>query len=214
MGYHDFDVKFGDIFRKRRSVRKYEAREVPHDVIFKLIEAARWAPSAHNSQPWRFVILEKGKVKFRLAEAMASAWMRDLIRSGMDEEKAAELVRRKSIERYVESPVVILACLDRSALKDDSKEEYLMGVQGLAAALENLLLAASMEGLGACWTCGPLYCQDDVRKALNLPEEWEPQAAITLGYPKELPKTKERKSIGEIAFEHDGRLKPWEGSAF
>ncbi len=201
------------LFRERRSVRKYEARAVPRDVIFRLIEAARWAPSAHNSQPWRFVILEKEEAKFRLAKAMASAWMEDLISSGMDEEEARVLVRRKSLERYIKSPVIILACLDRSALRDDSKEEYIMGVQGLAAALENLLLAATIEGLGACWTCGPLYCQDSVKKALNLPEEWEPQAAITLGYPKERPKAKERKSIGEILFEFDEGLRPWKRSA-
>lgn len=196
-----------DVFRARRSIRRYDAREVPHDVLFRLIEAARWAPSAHNSQPWRFVILQKMEAKLRLAKAMASAWLKDLISSRMSKKEAEKLVQRNSIERYTKSPVVILACLDRSALKDDSREEYLMGVQSLAAALENLLLATSMEGLGACWTCGPLYCQDDVREALGLPRGWEPQAAITLGYPKELPKPKKRKSIGEIAF--DEGLKPW-----
>jgi len=61
---------------------------------------------------------------------------------------------------------------------------------------QNLLLAAHHAGLGACWMCAPLFCPDVVRDALNLPDHWQPQALITLGYPAET-RQRERRHIEE-----------------
>ncbi len=67
-----------DELRERRSVRKYQARPVPEELIREVLEAAGWAPSAHNAQPWRFIVLSDPQVKRRLAEAMAEAWAADM----------------------------------------------------------------------------------------------------------------------------------------
>ena len=72
-----------------------------------------------------------------------------------------------------------------------AEAERLMAVQSVALACQNLLLAAHDAGLGACWLCAPLFVPDVVRSVLDLPDQWHPQAIITLGYPAE-EKEKER----------------------
>ncbi|MBI3762690.1 MAG: nitroreductase family protein, partial [Chloroflexi bacterium] len=76
--------------------------------------------------------------------------------------------------------------------------EYLMAAQSVAMAVQNLLLAANAEGLGACWMCAPLFCPDTVRAALGLAEDWEAQAVITLGHPTDCGKPAARKTLDEV----------------
>jgi F420 biosynthesis protein FbiB-like protein len=78
-----------------------------------------------------------------------------------------------------------MADMDRYPDEKRSRNEYLMAVQSTAMAVQNLLLAAHAEGLGACWMCAPLFCPDVVSAELDLPADWQPQALITLGYPAE-----------------------------
>jgi nitroreductase len=76
--------------------------------------------------------------------------------------------------------------------------EYLMSVQSVAMAGQNLLLAAHAEGLGGVWVCAPLFAQEAVRQALNLPGEWHPQGMLLLGYPAVVPKTRPRRPVSEV----------------
>jgi nitroreductase len=78
-----------------------------------------------------------------------------------------------------------------------------MAVQSVAMALQNLLLAAHAEGLGACWMCAPLFCPDAVQTALDLPDDWEPQALISLGYPAGPGKQRPRKPLADVARYYD-----------
>lgn len=73
-----------------------------------------------------------------------------------------------------------------------------MAVQGAAMAAHNILLAAHATGLGACWMCAPLFCPQVVSEALTLPDDWEPQALITLGFPAEAGKPYRRRALAEI----------------
>ena len=73
-----------------------------------------------------------------------------------------------------------------------------MAVQSVAMAVQNLLLAAHAEGLGACWMCAPLFCAEIVCRALDLPADWEPQALITLGYPGIGGKPAARRPVSEL----------------
>ena len=194
---------FYGVVKGRRSVRSYTGERVRDDVLCRVFEAARWAPSAHNSQPWRFIVLEDLKVRERLVNAMKSAWIKDLLRDGVPMEKILKLVEEECVDRFMKSPVVILACLtmeDMDKYPDDRRRaaEHAMAVQSVAASIQNLLLAAHWEGLGACWVCAPLFCQEEVRRALCLPKELEPQAIITMGYPAEKPDPPARKRLSEI----------------
>ncbi len=175
--------------RERRSIRRYRADPVARPVIERVLAAACWSPSAHNRQPWRFVVVESAECKQKLAVSMGARLRRDLEADGAPAAVIeADLVR--SYSRIVSSPMLVVLCLtmvDMERYPDErrSGNEYLMAVQSVAMAGQNLLLAAHAEGLGACWMCAPLFCPDVVVETLALPDDWQPQALITLGYPDE-----------------------------
>lgn len=159
------------------------------DILERLLEAAIWAPSAHNRQPWRFVVLTRVQDRRRLAEAMAARLRQDLEADGVAPE-VIEADAARSLARLTGAPVLILACLsmtDMDTYPDASRQEaeHIMAVQSVAMAAQNLLLAAHVEGLGACWMCAPLFCGDIVLETLDLNPTWEPQGIIAIGYPDE-----------------------------
>ncbi len=191
-----------DILRERRSVRKYQAQTVPDELIREVLAAAGWAPSAHNAQPWRFIVLVDPQVKRRLAEAMAKAWAADLAKDGVSVEPETFKLR---VERFASAPALVLACLSMEGMAkfpDDERQrcERDLAVQSLAAALQNLLLAAHSLGLGACWFCAPAFCKETVRETLGIPAEVEPQTLIAVGYPAEEPPAPSRKQLGDYCF--------------
>lgn len=173
----------------RRSIRRYRPDSVPRDLVETLLAAATWAPSAHNRQPWRFCVVEQAAVKERLALAMSARLRSDLEADGTPEAMIAADTGR-SYARLTSAPVLIVLCLsmtDMDTYPDARRanNEYLMAVQSTAMAAQNLLLAAHDLGLGACWMCAPLFCPDTVQTTLDLPDDWQPQALLTLGYPAE-----------------------------
>lgn len=193
---------FWKVIKNRRSVRKYLPKDIPRSVAQKVLEAAIWAPSAHNAQPWRFIAVKDPKVKQRLAEAMAEEWDKDLRADGVPFEDRERLTKA-SIKQFTQPPILVVACLtmeDMDTYSDERRQraEHIMAVQSVAASIQNLLLATHAEGLTACWFCAPLFCQDKVREILGIPENIEPQALITLGYSAEKPKTPSRKPLKSV----------------
>ena len=158
---------------------------VPPELIDQLLEAATRAPSSHNSQPWRFAVITTASVKAQLADRMGERLKADRLRANDRVEEIDRDVAR-SRERITSAPVVIIVCL--STINLDDPYERLMAMQSVAASIENLLLAAHEAGLGACWMAAPLYCPDVVRAVLQLPDDWEAQALITIGYPADAGK--------------------------
>jgi F420 biosynthesis protein FbiB-like protein len=156
-------------------------------MLERLLDGAIWAPSAHNRQPWRFVVVTGAAARRELASAMGDRLRADLVADKRPPEEIEADVRR-SFRRIDGAPVLIVVCLsmvDMDRYPDDKRDtaEHIMAIQSTALAAQNLLLAAHYEGLGACWLCAPLFCPDVVVKTLDLPADWEPQALITLGYP-------------------------------
>ncbi len=169
-----------------------------------MLQAACWAPSAHNRQPWRFAVIEDHGTKDRLARAMGERLRIDRRVDG-DDEATIEADVARSRARITGAPLVILLCLvvaDMDAYPDErrAKAEYLMAVQSTAMAAQNLLLAAHAAGLGACWMCAPLFCRDDVSAALALPKGWDPQALITIGKPANAGKPPTRGPLSELVY--------------
>jgi F420 biosynthesis protein FbiB-like protein len=186
---------FWRLVRSRRSIRRYQPRPVPEATLLALLEAARWAPSAHNRQPWRFCVVTTAAVKQELSRRMSERWQRDLTADGCDAEYIARRIAA-SHARLTESPVLIVPLLtleDMDVYSDAQRNhaEYIMAVQSVALACQNLLLAAHDAGLAAAWLCAPLFAPDLVRATLGLPDHWQPQAILTLGYAAE-HKEKER----------------------
>jgi F420 biosynthesis protein FbiB-like protein len=192
-------VTLHELIRSRRSIRRYTDQPIAPEIVERLLIAAIWAPSAHNRQPWRFAVIQTDPAKLALASAMGDRLRADRLADG-DPVEAVEADAARSRARITSAPVVIAACLtmaDMERYPDTrrKKAEYLMAAQSVAMAVQNLLLTAHAEGLGACWMCAPLFCPDAVKEALNLPDDWEPQALITLGYPADSGKPVSRKPL-------------------
>ncbi len=197
---------FSLLIKTRRSIKTFSRQEIDEKLIFRIFNVATWAPSAHNAQPWRFIGITDKDLKRKLAESMAEKWAKDLSADNVSADVIVRLVEG-SIERFVQAPVIIVASITMEEMDkypDQSRQliEQLMATQSLAAAIQNLLLAAHAEGLGACWFCAPLFCQDVVKKVLGMPQTVEPQALITLGYPAENPSMPTRKSLDEVIFKN------------
>lgn len=195
-----FEMDVVELIKTRRSIRKFKPTKVSRKVLNVLLDLAKWAPSAHNAQPWRIIVVDDENVKARLATAMGKAWLSDMLMDGVPKEKAEYIVKVESWQRITESPVVIIACLSMENMhkypdRRRKRAEYIMGVQSVAAYVQNMLLLAHYHGLGACWICAPLFCQNAVRKVLGLPSEVEPQAMIIMGYPDEKPEPPPRRPL-------------------
>jgi F420 biosynthesis protein FbiB-like protein len=195
-------MSLSDAIKKRRSIRKYLPRQVPEAIIKEVLAAAGFAPSAHNSQPWRFIVLANVSFKRKLADAMADAWVKDMQRDGITVESDK---RTERVERFATAPVLVLACLtvvDLRKFPDSERQmcERDLAVQSFGAALQNLLLAAHAKGLGACWFCAPAFCKETVRKILKIPDSVEPQAFVAMGYPAEKPKVPIKKLLEGYCF--------------
>ena len=198
---------FPEFLGGRRSIRRYLPFPVARALVDSLLEAATTAPSAHNRQPWRFVVIERQSAKEKLARAMGERLRSDRLRDG-DAPDVIEADVSRSFARITGAPLLVVVCLtmadmDRYGDERRSRAEYLMAVQGTAMAAQNLLLAAHAAGLGACWMCAPLFCPDAVASALGLAPDWEPQAIVTLGYPADSGKPFRRRPISEVTRHED-----------
>jgi F420 biosynthesis protein FbiB-like protein len=191
-----------NFLRTRRSIRRFKPDPVPDSVIRDILHTATFAPSAHNRQPWRFVVLTNSRRKEHLSGAMAEEFQRDLEKDKLPHDEIRKRVNR-SRERIEGAPAVVVLCVDMSEMDQypdtrRRKAEYLIAAQSVANAGMLLLLAAHAEGVGGVWVCSPLFAQEIVQKALNISGTWEPQAMFLLGYPDESPKARERKPLAEV----------------
>ncbi|MDI6689160.1 MAG: nitroreductase family protein [Actinomycetota bacterium] len=144
----------------RKSVRDFDrVKDVPPDLVMKLLKAACQAPSAGNLQPWRFWVIRDQKLKGRLAEA---AFHQSFV---------------------AEAPILIVVCADLRVASSGygTRGTALYAIQDTAAAIENLLLAAHVEGLGACWVGA--FDERRAIQAMELPAHIRPLALIPIGYP-------------------------------
>src|SRR5260370_20975324 len=150
-------LDFVPLRRGRRSVRVCQPRPVPREALQTMLEAARWAPSPHGRQPWRFVVLTREEPKRLLAEAMGAEWQRTLEMDGEALEVVAERLVR-SRERIQHAPALVLACLylaDLDTYPDADRQhaEEVMAIQSLGAAIQHMLLPAYSLGLDTGWMC-------------------------------------------------------------
>ncbi len=188
--------------RSRRSVRQFRQEPVPEEVLERVLISACWAPSAHNRQPWRFVVLRSAASRMKLIEAMHTSFRQDL-ESDTLSPKEIEIRLQRSHSRISSAPVGILVCVEPGVMDkypDAPRQaaEELMAAQSAALGAGVLLLAAHGEGLGGVWVCAPLFAQQAVLQALDLPPTWQPQALLMLGYPDVIPDPRPRLSLAEV----------------
>jgi coenzyme F420-0:L-glutamate ligase/coenzyme F420-1:gamma-L-glutamate ligase len=171
----------------RRSVRAFVPRAVSRDDLDALVTAACLAPAPHHSRPWRFVVVDSTEAKRALAVGMGARWRRDLEDDGVSPPRVAELVGA-SFAKITSAPALVLGCLtwdglDRYPDERRQRAEWGMALLSLGAAVENLMLSAADRGLASCWIAAPIFCPEEARDALALPQEWLPHAMVMVGVP-------------------------------
>ncbi len=195
------------LLQHRRSVRQFQERPVARELIEEILEAARWAPSPHGRQPWRFVVLTRLEAKTLLADRMGKTWQRNLEMDGQTTE-IVQLRLDKSRQRILKAPAIIIPCLhlevlDRYPDEHRQADETTMAIQSIGAAIQNMLLMAYDLGLDAGWMCAPLFCPEVVVDALALDIHLIPQAMITVGYAAADPKRRERLPLSDLVVRFD-----------
>lgn len=188
-------MDFYEVVFKRRSIRKFKEKPVPKKALKNVLEAGRWAPSAGNTQPWRFIVVTDADVKKKIAEMCTEfsrkAWAK------LSPERARYLAARggswdKSSMGKI--PVLIVVCYE---ILEGMREELVLG--SAWASIENMLLAATAEGLGSCiYTFHNVEEENTLRGILEVPRRHRIAAMIQLGHSAVEPPLPSRKTLKEI----------------
>jgi len=192
------------LIRSRRSVRSFTDRKPSRGDLERLVEAARWAPSNHNRQGWKFIVLEDREELQRLArdvEASLSERMEPARK--IPSAQAREMIRYATL--FAEAPVAIFVMHKRPVsvgreILDGAAHPELVSGEPLSAAMavQNMLLAAESLGLGTCVLTAPLLAGDVWEQLDDLPAGFEPTCIVAVGYPDQQPSAPRRKPLEQI----------------
>ena len=161
-----------DAIRQRRSIRRFTREPVSDDLVEEILDAARWAPSGLNNQPWRFAVIRDARVKERLAS----------------------LTRYGAIIRSAD--VIIAVFFDTASGYDWTKD-----LQSIGACIQNMLLAIHESGLGGVWLGEILKSGSEVKSLLQAPDAYEFMAAVAVGHPDGTPpRAPARRPVSELVF--------------
>lgn len=186
-------MKLSEAILKRKSIRAYESRPVPREMIEQVLEAATLAPSGKNAQPWEFIVLE-GPAKEKLA---------DLIIAGAEQVEAmgySSGSAKNSARIIIEAPMAVMVYNPRQKQGAEQTEfqriMWSVDTQSVGAAIQNMLLKATELGLGSLWICDVFFAREQISAWLGRDDEMI--AAVTLGWPAEEPAARPRKPWQEI----------------
>jgi nitroreductase len=164
-----------ELIKTRRSIRSFDSsKPVNDETIKKILEAGIWAPSAGNTQCWRFFVIRNEKIKGRLA------------------------VEAGHQPFIAEAPVVIVVTADLDYIEKSygGRGRYTYALQDTAAAIQNILLAVTALGLGCCWVGA--FLEEKAAKILELPQNLRPLAMLPIGHPAEKPAAPPRRKVEEV----------------
>jgi coenzyme F420-0:L-glutamate ligase/coenzyme F420-1:gamma-L-glutamate ligase len=171
----------------RRSVRQFGTEPVPQALIEEAVADALTAPAPHHTRPVRFVWLTPGR-RTQLLDAMKDRWRADLTRDGKPADAIERRVERGQILYDAPEVVIPVMVLDGAHdYPDDARTaaEQTMFTVAAGAAVQALLVALAVRGVGSCWIGSTIFAPDLVRDELDLPADWNPMGAIAIGYPAE-----------------------------
>jgi nitroreductase len=158
--------------KERRSIRDFQKKDIPVDIMNKIIDALIWAPSAGNIQARKYYFVKDITVKRKIA---AAALNQNFI---------------------AEAPLVIVGCTDsRISFTYRDRGVFLYAIQDVACSIMGMMLVAHELGLGSTWV-GAFY-EDQIMKILSMPQNLRPVAIVPVGYPSKIPKAPPRVSIKE-----------------
>lgn len=172
----------------RRSVRKFEKRQIPETVLTEIISASTYAPSGLNLQPWGFVVVQDQALLTRVSDyckPLLLELMKDVHEGTSDAFRS--LLESKESTIYYNAPTVILVIG-----KTDSQFRWI----DCCLCAENLMLAAHALGIGSCWigSIEPVYDNEELMAEFHIPDGYSPIGTIAFGYPAEKPVAPDKKS--------------------
>jgi len=170
----DVSLDVFEAIKGRRSIRKYILKTIPDELIEKILEAGRWAPTGGNLQPWRFIVVK--------------------------DQKILDMARKISPGYLGVTPLAIVVCSDRQkayTVGGKLGRDYLCTAD-CSMAVENMLLAAYALGLGACPVKS--FSPTALKEFLEMPEGIEPELMVVIGYPDEKPSPPPRLPLKEITY--------------
>ncbi|MBB2991312.1 coenzyme F420-0:L-glutamate ligase/coenzyme F420-1:gamma-L-glutamate ligase [Mycolicibacterium iranicum] len=172
----------------RRSVRSFSADTVDGTLIEAAVGEALTAPAPHHTRPVRFVWVQDDAVRVALLDSMKDRWRADLSADGRDPQSVERRVGRGQI--LYDAPELIIPFMvpDGAHTYPDAQRtaaEHTMFTVAAGAAVQGLLVALAVRGVGSCWIGSTIFAPDLVRTELDLPSDWEPLGAIAIGYAAE-----------------------------
>jgi len=192
-----------EAIQKRRSIRHYKPDDIPDEVLDRLLNAMRLAPSGKNTQPWKFVVVRDKTTKSKVAAAcnwktadgklISQNWIDEapvvIVACGSEKEAAVRYYKRGEV--ITANWAALEAEMAQAPIEYESALAF-----DMAIALDHLTLAARAEGLGTCWIGG--LNEQQMKEILSIPEDVRAPLAVVLGYPVSWPKPTPRKSLDEI----------------
>jgi nitroreductase len=184
-----FNMEFSDLVKNRRSTHFFTDEPVSDEDLNYILEAARWAPSAGNSQPWQFIIARKPENIQKIWETTKG------ITYNITKNKTIRINPQNFIKK---ASVIIIVITDPTAYKgkQSSVKSDLYSIQDSANATMCLLLAAANRGLGACWV--GMFHEEKLQEALNIPSHIRPVAIVPIGHTKSQEKPRPRKPLKQL----------------
>ncbi len=204
------------LIKGRRSIRSWQDKEVPEELLSRAVQLATWAPNAGNKQNWHFyIIINRDTIK-AIADAVQASV--DKIASWPEAKKFKVVARqrqRASFFRSAPAAIVVTARqyqspMDQILAAREETDPWARQVrhwrnmsdsriQSVASAIAYLLLNLHQMGLGAVWMTGPMQAKGKIEKILKVPADMDVIAFIPIGYPAESPAPKERRPVGEVS---------------
>ncbi|QEN17351.1 coenzyme F420-0:L-glutamate ligase [Mycolicibacterium sp. ELW1] len=185
----------------RRSVRQFAPEPVDHTLIEDAVAEALTAPAPHHTRPVRFVWLQDHGRRITLLDRMKDAWRKDLSGDG----KPADAVERRVARGQIlyDAPEVVIPFLVPEGAHsypdpDRTQAEHTMFTVAVGAAVQALLVALAVRGVGSCWIGSTIFAAELVREILDLPPDWEPLGAVAIGYPVEPPEPRNPAPVGDL----------------
>jgi nitroreductase len=196
------------IIKERRSIREFTKDGIDNEDIRILIDAARYAPSNSNRQPWKFIVLKNNNIKSEILEAVKKKT--EKIRQAIEDKDLEDMFVNYSEYFLVFSGApVVIAVLYKTGLSiaghvlsgadtGSGQGEIESELVSVSMAMQNLLLAAHAMGLGACCMTSPLVARAEIKKILDIRPPFEIAALIPLGKYEQEPRPPGRKKIDRI----------------
>jgi nitroreductase len=170
---------FFDVVHSQRACRNFAADDVPDEFVAQVVDAATFAPSAENKQPWEFVVVRDAAVRQRIAALTKQVWeagARAYEEKHLDARILAD-VDKGTAEGFARAPVVVVVCGNAEHAFESTLPS------SVYPATQNLLLAATALGLGSALTTLATAMAKELSSALQLPEHVKPMAVVFLGWP-------------------------------